>query len=292
MISYQNCLGGVPGAKFVPVRPLILALTTVSSLWVSPVAYAGELSSFEKSASQESKSENSANLGSTVDANKVVNTLEDDSGAWKLVFALAAMGGMLSLAQVNPSINERMNSESSTNESGTAANLEDAAFKIAPRKPGKPLLPFARIDYAYQRISSDVSARDYRGEFGYGPLALHINQTHFIESNPDDTLDLRRTYLLYRMSLGEMVEIDAGLGVSALIGSGRSNQSVWTFPVLVQATDTIGVEFRPAWEDSLSDYDLGLVFSYRYVSLKTGYRWFVSPDKTLSGLYAGISLHY
>ena len=55
-----------------------------------------------------------------------------------------------------------------------------------PREWGEPLIPFARIDAGYQDVDSDVEGSDYRIEGGYGPLAVHFNQTHFPEKTTDD----------------------------------------------------------------------------------------------------------
>jgi hypothetical protein len=50
-----------------------------------------------------------------------------------------------------------------------------------------------------------------------------------------------------------------------------------------------GIELSPAWADGVSDYDIAVLLSQRYGSLKLGYRWLRSPNESLDGPYVGIS---
>jgi hypothetical protein len=59
--------------------------------------------------------------------------------------------------------------------------------------------------------------------------------------------------------------------------------------LLVHPHPNFGVEFRPAWSDRVSDYDLGVLITWRYASLKTGYRWVLTPHESLNGPYVGLS---
>lgn len=183
-----------------------------------------------------------------------------------------AYGGSASLARINAS-------------AGDALDMD-----VRPRESGESLLPFVRLDASYQRVKSDVHAFDYSLEGGYGPVALRFNQSHFSEQEPEDTLDVFRFYGLYRMSFGDIVETDIGAGVLALKGDDRSNRFSLTLPILIHPMQFVGIEFRPAWADHISEYDIGLLLGVRYGSVKMGYRWLNGPNETLDGPYAGMSV--
>jgi hypothetical protein len=180
--------------------------------------------------------------------------------------------------------------------SGGACSLErinaaapfDADFP--PRQWGEPLIPFVRADLGYQWVAADTGATDVRAEAGYGPLAAHYNFTRYREGAPDDRLDLVRVLGLYRMSLGSQVEVDLGLGSLTLRGDSTNSRFLCSLPVLVHPGGHWGIEFRPAWAERVSDYDLALLLTWRAASFKAGYRWVNSPHESLAGPYAGLSL--
>jgi hypothetical protein len=98
------------------------------------------------------------------------------------------------------------------------------------------------------------------------------------------------------MSFGNHVEFDLGLGSSILDGENRKSGFSLTTPVLIHPKEFIGIEFRPTWStingNPLDDYDLGIVLSRSYGSLRLGYRWMRSEHESLDGPYFGVSFKF
>ncbi|MBE9503467.1 MAG: hypothetical protein IME96_04770 [Proteobacteria bacterium] len=141
--------------------------------------------------------------------------------------------------------------------------------------------------FFFEKRESDVNAHDSRLEVGYGPLAIHYNKTRYEEENPSDELDVKRVYGLYHMSLGSQVEVDLGLGKLTMNGNSHNSRRSFTMPILIHASEYIGFELRPAWASNIEDYDASALFSWRYLSLKLGYRWLDRPNESLKSPYAG-----
>jgi hypothetical protein len=164
------------------------------------------------------------------------------------------------------------------------------------RKPGEPLLPFIRLDASYQAVESDVEAFDYRIQVGYGPIAFELNQTRYAEEEPSNQLDLYRLYGLFRLSYGNKIEVDLGLGGVVLQGNEKNSGFSTTLPILVHPCDWLIVEFRPMWSNmhgsDIEEYELGLLFNWDFAAIKTGYRWTHSPNESLDGLFIGLSIRY
>jgi hypothetical protein len=186
--------------------------------------------------------------------------------------------------------------ESWNRASGDNVMDSEFAFNVPPRKTGESTIPFVRIDVSYQDVERDVDSMDVRAEAGYGPFAVEVRETHYNESVPSDHLDLVRIHLLYRTSYAAILEVDAGLG--ALIFNGDRTESSWSFtlPVLIHPTDIAGLEFRPSWaeinDNRIVDYDLGLILGWRYVAVRTGYRWMESEREDLNGPFIGATFRW
>ncbi|UCG59105.1 MAG: hypothetical protein JSU70_06270, partial [Phycisphaerales bacterium] len=112
-----------------------------------------------------------------------------------------------------------------TDDATRLANLD-----LDAREPGDPLIPFVRFDAAYQDVESDVEALDYRVQVGYGPIGFELNHTRYWEQVPSDRLDIYRLYGLYRLSFGNMIEADLGLGAIILDGDERNTGVSTTTP--------------------------------------------------------------
>jgi len=165
-----------------------------------------------------------------------------------------------------------------------------------PRKRGEPLIPTVRFDAAYQDVESDVEALDLRLQVGHGPLAFEVDRTRYEEDEPSDHLDLYRLYGLLRMSYGERVEVDLGLGGIILDGDDRDSGFSATTPVLIHPWDWLVFEFRPMWSkihgSRIDEYELGLLFNWEWAAFKAGYRWTHSPNESLDGPFLGLSIRY
>jgi hypothetical protein len=174
-----------------------------------------------------------------------------------------------------------------------SANLSPG---LMPRQHGEALISFARIDVAYQFVESDVDALDYRAEFGYGPFAIQTRYTCHQEKEPPDELDVSQLHFLYRMSFGNTLEMDMGVGRMTLTGNDRNSGFSFTMPILYHPKESAGVEFRPTWGwirgNTIGDYDLSVLIGRRHGSLRVGYRWFAGPEESLNGPHVGLSLRY
>lgn len=170
-------------------------------------------------------------------------------------------------------------------------------FNFKEREWGEALIPIARVDADYQWLNGDVDAVSVRGEAGYGAFAVQGRFTRFSEEEPGDELDFAQWHVLYRMSFGSMLEVDLGMGQFRLEGDDTLSELSFTVPVLLHYFPGIGLEYRPAWSDSLTEHSLGVLLGWKYGSLTAGYRWLRAGDdpeaeETLEGPYAGLSLHF
>ncbi len=190
------------------------------------------------------------------------------------LFAMIAAGGASSLAQVSP------------------ATADEQQQTQHPRELGEPLIPFIRLDYSGRNSEQVMAAADYRYEFGYGPIAIHINKTRFVEATTQSEMDLTRIFALYRMFFASNVEL--GIGVGKLQGPGNHTQLLTSFPLLIHFDNHLGIEFRPAFSRDSEDYDLALLYDFSYLSLKAGYRRIATNNDSTSfnRPYAGLALHF
>jgi len=168
--------------------------------------------------------------------------------------------------------------------------LDDRSLGAMPRYPGEPLIPMARFDLDSRKVGLTIDALDLRSEIGYGPVALQYNSSRYTERDPRDSMTISQIYGLYRMSFGSHVETDIGLGSLNIAGNDTTSRFSVAVPVLIYPNKHLGIEFRPAWADRVQDYDLAVVGTARFLSIKAGYRWVESPRVTLNGAYVGMSL--
>ena len=227
-------------------------------------AAAGSLANFEAS----------ANSGGGGNGDCIGDPLLWDLGA-ELAFYGLAYGGMGSWTRMD------------------SLAADDLDFPgLEPREWGEGLIPAARADGDYQWLEGDIHAARFDLEAGFGPFAGRYARTRFEDDRYDEELTLTRFHALYRMSFGGGVEVDLGLGRLILEGEGRDERFSYTVPVRLHLLPGCGVEFRPEWSENISEYSLGLLAGWKFVSLTAGYRWLHSPDETLDGPYAGLSLHF
>ncbi len=173
------------------------------------------------------------------------------------------------------------------------ANPGPGAIPYTARRTGEPLLPLLRFDAAYRPIDQDMSAVDVRAEGGYGPLALHLSESHYSEIHPVDSLDVVEGLLCLRFSLQADAEVDAGAGFLTLVGNEEQGHFALGLPVLIHPHRAPwGLEFRPLVSDRLTDLDLAAFAHARYFSLKAGYRTMLGPHTSLSGPYVGMTAEY
>jgi hypothetical protein len=162
--------------------------------------------------------------------------------------------------------------------------------------PGGALLPVVRLDLSYQAVESDVAALDVRGEIGYAMLGVAIRNTHYWEKEPRNQLNVAQLHALARIPVADPLEFDIGLGSLFLAGDKTYSGFSFTTPLLYHPSEHFGVEFRPVWSNlegsTIQDYDLAMLLGWRYVSLKAGYRWFLSNTASLNGPELGLVLRW
>jgi hypothetical protein len=176
---------------------------------------------------------------------------------------------------------------------GMRLNLDRS---LALRELGDPVIPYFRVDTAYQDVSSDIEAKDFYGQLGYGALGVDLRYTEFTEEQPKDTLDLLWVHALARMSYYKHLEIDMGVGMVQMKGNDRTEGFSFTMAALFYPMDWWGVELRPTFaelnDNTLTDLDLSLHLRYSVGGVKFGYRWLKSENLELKGPYAGVVLRF
>lgn len=167
--------------------------------------------------------------------------------------------------------------------------------ELVPRQEGELLIPFVRLDGAWQYIDSDISGIDLRGEAGYGAFAVSARHTYYQERESSD-LGLTQLYALWRMSLGNRVELDLGLGSYFLNGNDEVSGFAMTLPLTISPNDYFSIELRPAWfeleEVTNGDFEVAVLMGSRYANFKFGYRWLTTERSTLDGPVVGFSAHW
>lgn len=163
-----------------------------------------------------------------------------------------------------------------------------------PRLLGEGLIPYARLDGSYNRISSHIEATDWRGEIGYGPFGFEFRDMRYTESNPDDELKLTEYHALYRMSPSDYAEIDLGYGQLDIMGNAHNTGGSWTLPILIHPTPHFEIEYRPSWANvngnDIRNHELAIGGGGRFWAVRAGYHWLETQNTRLSGPFIGLSL--
>ncbi len=162
--------------------------------------------------------------------------------------------------------------------------------------PGNPIMPIARFDFAWQAVEDDVTAYDYGLELGYSALALRGRMTHYMEDDPNDTLDLSSLMLLWRIPLTQNMELDAGFGGAEL--DGMDSQTGFDFSLALRGwvpDHHVGFEYRGEFidiGDGLSSHEIGVLMHVKWFAVRGGYRWTHSSGDSLDGPFAGAALTF
>jgi hypothetical protein len=256
---------------------LIVVLSAVV-FCLSANSYAGKLDDFEKDATKKKD-------------DKETKKTKDTSVCDEILSAVVGSFIDIFVSGSSDKSGEKNRTDTAVSASGSPVD-EDKEV----RKNGDPIRPYARVDASYQHLSSNLKAQDYFAEFGYEPVALSGRFTHYMESDPDDSMNATEIFLLYRMEFVNKFEVDLGIGDMLLDGESSHSGISFTVPLKYKPVDYVWLEFRPAIADIngnfMQDYDLSAHAGLRYASIKAGYRWFMSPDETLDGPYLGVSIYY
>jgi len=241
--------------------------------------YAGSLDDFENDATQSRETSNDNSLPDSTSLKKDgdCDSLGECllSGIFEGIWEVSKLAGAMSMERMKPFPIDK---------------------KVSPRDLGDSLLPIARIDAYLHEATGNVSAKAIRAELGYGALAFQLRQTKYKESNPTDELTLTQLHVLYRMSFGNHVVMNLGLGTFELSGNEKHKTLSMTFPVHVKVNSNWGWEIKPNYADfngsTVWDVEGGLLFTKNHLALNLGYRRLSSPEQIIHGPYVGASFFY
>jgi len=167
---------------------------------------------------------------------------------------------------------------------------------VIKRKTGELLIPQYRFDLHYQRANANIKSTDLRFEAGMGPFAAQFRTTAMIEGKEEDTLRLNQAHALYRMSFGNHVGVNFGLGIAQLRGNSRNTNFSMSFPIYFHPTKTIGFEAKISTHflsnATILDQDYSILFTRKLFSATLGHRKLSKAGVDISGPYIGISAHY
>lgn len=161
--------------------------------------------------------------------------------------------------------------------------------EVTLRYPGELFIPFIRYQQYYQ--FGETPFLNSRLEGGYGFLSLGA------EAIFHENLSFSRgsLQLLYRMSVGNFLEIDLGFGVGTRDLT-EEIYPVFSVPLKMDYGFNFLGEFNAqfAFTDSgtLCDAEVRLVYHLTYFSVEGGYRFFGDMENYTHGPFAGISLMY
>lgn len=254
--------------KNMTVRKSLLGVIVGACLWAQGSG-AAALASFEAAVSSSSSDNGDSSLDGCL-----FNPLLIDATS-RIFFGGIFYGGAFSVLRLNPD---------------AADYVEMPGFTT--RQWGEGLIPYVRTDAAYHWVESDVYARDFSMEAGFGPMAFRFNRTGYEEDHPDDDLTVTRLYGVYRMSFGAGWEVDVGVGTFSVEGDDENDSLSVTVPVLYHPLPGSGFEFRPTWSDNVQEYDFSVLGGWRFLSVKAGYHWMQSEGESLKGPYVGLSVHF
>jgi len=174
-------------------------------------------------------------------------------------------------------------------------------------EPGQATVPYARFDYNWQYVDSDIDASDVRIEIGYKVLAFHVRTTMYKDGFDGAELDINQYYGVLRYGgyrsdfLPGTFEFGTGFGAAQLKfedpdGSIDDSTFAWTIILKYYPVEWLGLELRPAWysfDENVGDYDLSASLGWRYVQFRGGYRWMsLKGDSWNDGPYAGVSVSF
>ncbi len=216
------------------------------------------------------------------------------------------LGGFWSWLVVAP-FQYRHDDPSASMSPGEEGWADDRRFVFPRHELGQATVPYARFDYNWQYVDSDIDANDVRIELGYKMLAFHVRTTMYKDGFDGAELDINQYYGVLRYGgyrsdfLPGTFEFGIGFGAAQLkfedfIGTIDDSSFAWTILLKYYPMEWLGLEFRPAWysfEENIGDYDFSASLGWRYVQFRGGYRWMsLKGDSWNDGPYAGVSVSF
>ncbi|MBI5596314.1 MAG: hypothetical protein HY928_09535 [Elusimicrobia bacterium] len=158
------------------------------------------------------------------------------------------------------------------------------------REPGRPELPVARLDLAYQRVFSNIDALSGRAELGWGPLGAAYERIAFREHDPVDRMSGWRAEGLYRIAAGPGFRLDGAAGFMGFRRSEPHDGASTGLSLGVYPRAAWGLEADLRWgaigDATVSDLRGRLLYSprsWKGFALRPGYRAIRTGDATLHG---------
>lgn len=242
-------------------------------------AEAGNLRDFESDAGNPAQNATrpAQNMGSCTDCNQRRTDDASDDLFWTLM-GYAAEGLFELTAQGGANSNLRIQ--------------ENHTDEVIPRKLGESLIPFFRMNLNIQGIEDRSYGLDGKLELGRGSLALEFRDTRYRDNTENEQLRLRQLQVLYRMSFGNRVGVNLGLGSAKLDGAEHSKGTMVSIPLFLHNRRHITWEIRQTWmfadEFSVDELDLSAIYAIRRTAIRLGYRRLDSLNSSLEGPYLGV----
>jgi len=165
------------------------------------------------------------------------------------------------------------------------------------RVDGDPDLPEFRLDLQGAGLDPSVRGSQVRFQFGFGLIALQPDWLELSERGPGlPKLDRFTVQGLFRVSPSRKFEIDLGVGGTVLAGDRMDRGWTLSLPVSYAPARWCALRWTPVVSflggDVLSDEELSLWWTHRYISAFAGWRWISAGNAQIDGPTAGISLSY
>jgi len=165
------------------------------------------------------------------------------------------------------------------------------------RVDGDPDLPEFRLDLQGAGLDPSVRGSQVRFQFGFGPIALQPDWLDLSERGPGlPKLDRFTVQGLLRVSPSRKVEIDLGVGGTVLAGDHVDEGWTFSLPISYAPARWCALRWTPVVSflggDVLSDEELSLWWTHRYLSAFAGWRWISAGNAQIDGPTVGISLSY
>ena len=174
----------------------------------------------------------------------------------------------------------------------------DLPLTVEPLKPkrlGEKHIPFLRLDAAYGDMTNAITLTDFGVELGYGPISAAYQKSRFMESAPKDKLTWSSTFLNYRASILDHLQIDLGYGKFSLDGNDSTSEMGERFGIGWSQQNGMGFEYEIGTthgdELKIRDQKVDLLYSFDFISLKAGYRHIKAGDEIIEGPFAGFEIH-
>lgn len=249
--------------------------------------YAGELGSFEKDISDNKKIQKSESHLKKSKKCYRCQSNEGSKGFFDILFRDIFIG---MVDGVTASIVEGgVNSNNRISERVYAGEADK-------RKIGELLIPFFKFNVNTQHVSEKIDALDLKIEIGKGNVGFEVRTTKYLEEAVNEKLEYHQFQYFHRMSVGDKIGINLGLGYGIMNGVDTYNGTILSMPILFQNGNHLGFEIRPSYFDAdgvtIHDLDISMLYTYRKLAFRVGHRSLKSPNNVINGYYVGFDFIY